>query len=328
MKKIKNNKEQIKHKDYQDLLKELKSIIDKGKNKSYKAVDNILVETRWQIGERIFREELKYKNKADYGEYLIKYLAVDLDTTKQRLSEIIRFYRCYPIVRSLSGQLSWKHYTILVPIEDQKERKFYENKTVINSWSSRGLIEQINKHLYQKTDHKDIEATFKTTMANVINKQNVFKSDYDFKFLSIKPNHQEKELENKIISNMEAFLKELGGDFLFLGRQVPILIDRERHYIDLVLFHRGVPCIVLVDLKIGKFDSRDIGQMNKYISYYRNNKQFAYEKDAIGLIICLEMGSEEVIYALGGLEERIFVALYKIKLPSESKIKRVIRKLD
>lgn len=317
----------IKNRDYKSLLDELKSIITGGKHQAYKAVDNIKVQTYWQIRERIFREELKYKDRAKYGKYLIDNLAIDLDTPKQRLSEIIRFYKCYPIVRSLSGQLSQKHYVTLIPIKNQKERKFYEIKTINNSWSFRELAQQIKNKLYQKTDDKEIEDIFKTILPTVINIQKIFKPEYDLNFLAITPTHPEKELETKIVNNIELFLKELGSDFSFLERQAPILIDGQKHFIDLVLFHRGIPCIVLVDLKIGKLDSRDIGQMNKYISYYRNNKQYSYEQDAIGLIICRELGHEEVIYALADLEEKIFVAKYKIKLPSEEKIKRVIREL-
>ena len=125
----------------------------------------------------------------------------------------------------------------------------------------------------------------------------------------------------------EKFLKELGEDFAIQGRQVPIKIDNQTHYIDLVLYHIGIPCRVLVDLKIGKLDSRDIGQMNKYIGYYRRNKQYEHEKDTIGLIICKEAGNEEVMYALDGLEKKIFIAKYKVKLPSEEKIKKAIQGL-
>jgi predicted nuclease of restriction endonuclease-like (RecB) superfamily len=322
-----NSKKIINQNDYQNLLNELKSIIEKGKSNVYKAIDNILVETRWQIGERIVREELKYRDRADYGEYLLNNLAIDLNTTKQRLSEIIRFYKCYPIVRSLTGQLSWTHYIELIAIENHKERSFYEQKTIINSWSVRELTRQIKSRLYQKTNDKDIEKMFKTKLPAIIDARNIFKPDYDFNFLEIAANHSEKELEDKIIKNIEYFLKELGEDFSFLGRQVPILIDSEKHFIDLVFYHIGIPCIVLVDLKSTKLDSRDIGQMNKYIGYYRNNKQHVFDKDAIGLIICREAGREEVIYALDGLEEKIFVSIYKTKLPSEEKIKRVIKRI-
>ena len=120
-------------------------------------------------------------------------------------------------------------------------------------------------------------------------------------------------------------MKELGKDFAFLERQAPIKIDGETHCIDLVLYHRGIPCVILVELKVRKLDSRDIGQTNKYVEYYRRNRQYEHEKDTIGLIICREAGREEIVYALGGLEERIFIAEYKVKLPSEAKIKKALR---
>jgi len=317
----------LKNGSYKNLLQELQSIISKGKNNVYKAVDNILVETRWQMGERIVREELKYKDKADYGEYLIKKLAIDLGVKKQRLSEVIRFYNCYPIVRSLSGQLSWKHYTVLISINNEKERYFYEIKTIKHSWSYRELREQIKNQLYRKTDQKEVLDISKNIISAHTDIQKIFKPEYDLNFLSISDSHLEKELEEKIVKNIGSFLRELGSDFMFLEQKMPILIDGEKHFIDLVFFNRSIPCIILVDLKVGKFDSRDIGQMNKYINYFRNNQQYAYEQDAIGLIICRETGHEEVFYALGGLEDKIFVAKYKTKLPSEAKIKRIIKEL-
>ena len=161
-----------------------------------------------------------------------------------------------------------------------------------------------------------------------VDTQKVFKNTYDFRpFIELHPEKSEKVLENKILENFEMFLRELGEDFSILGRQVPLKIDGETHYIDIVLYHRGIPCMVLVDLKIRKLDSRDIGQMNKYIGYYRHNKQYEHEKDTIGLIICREAGREEIAYALDGLEEKIFIAKYKVKLPSDEKIKKAIKKL-
>jgi len=160
-----------------------------------------------------------------------------------------------------------------------------------------------------------------------IRAQEVFKDTYDFDFIELHTNPDEKELEDKILSNFEKFLHELGENFSILGRQVPIKIDGQVHHIDMVLYHRGIPCAVLVDLKIGKLDSRDIGQMNKYIGYWRRHKQYEHEQPTIGLIICREAGREEVIYALDGLEKKIFVAKYKVKLPSEAKIKKALKGL-
>jgi len=216
--------------DYEGLLHELKGIIVSGQCQAYKAIDNIKVQTYWQIGERIVREELKNKDRAEYGKYLINQLSVDLGIEHKLMYRIVRFYRVYPIVASLMRQLSWTHYYSLMDIEDNKERQFYERKIVANSWSVRELKEQIKNHLYQKTDDKGKNEMLKTKISTVVDLQKIFKPDYDFTFLEIAPNHPEKELEDRILLNIENFLKELGDDFMFLGRQVPILIDNERHY--------------------------------------------------------------------------------------------------
>ncbi len=319
-----NTKTLTKNEDYKALLQDIQSLINKGKYKAYKAFDNILLQTNWQIGERIVREELENKNKTGYGKQLISNLALDLDIKWQRLYEIINFYKTYPIFHSVSGKLSRTHYRRLIELSDKKERTFYQQKAIIESWSVRELQRQIKSKLFAKTTPQEIEKTLRVKLP-AIQAQEIFKDTYNFNFIGLQTS--EKNFEDKIIRNIEKFLQELGGDFAFLGRQVPIKIGNQAHYIDMVLFHKGIPCTVLVDFKIGNLDSRDIGQMNKYVSYYRQNRQYPYERDAIGLIVCREADQEEVIYALSGLEEKIFVAKYKIKLPSEDKIKKIIHKL-
>jgi len=313
-------------KDYQNLLQELKSLMLKGQYEAYKAVDNIKVQTYWQVGERIVREELKHKDRADYGKDLINKLVIDLSFKKSILYEIVKFYQTYRNFHAVRGELSWTHYGSLIEIGDDKKRIFYQNKAIVNSWSYRELNKQIKSNLYENTPKKEIEETFKTKLPAVVDNQEVFKNDYDLKFIELPAERSEKELEDKIMANFEAVLKEFGEDFCFVGRQTPIKIGGETHYIDLILYHRGIPCTVLVELKVGKFDSRDVGQINKYIAYYRKNKQYEHEKDTIGLIICQDANKEEVVYALDGLEKKIFVAQYKVKLPSEDKIKRALHK--
>jgi len=324
-KKITSNRLVTKDKDYQSLLVEIKSIIAKGQYQAYKAVDNIRVQTYWQIGERIVREELKHKDRADYGKYLIDNLTADLGIGRRDLYRIVKFYRVYENVGSVSPQLSWTHYRYLIEIDKEKERAFYQHKAIIHSWSVRELQKNIKDKLYEITSPKDIQSIFQNKLP-AVQPQEVFKDTYDFDFIELHADRSEKELEDKILTNFEKFLSELGQDFSILGRQVPAKIDRRTHFIDMVLYHRGIPCVVLVDFKVGKLDSRDIGQMNKYIGYWRRNKQYEHEQPTIGLIICREAGREEVIYALDGLEEKIFIAKYKVKLPSETKIKKAIRK--
>jgi predicted nuclease of restriction endonuclease-like (RecB) superfamily len=314
-------------KDYKNLLHELKDILNKGLYTAYKAVDNIKVQTYWQIGERIVREELKHKDRAEYGKYLIENLAVDLSFNKKELYKIIQFYRVYPIVGALRRQLSWRHYLELIRIEEEKTRKFYEQKAIQNSWGYRELHKQIKNELYEKTSTQEIEKALQIKLPTVHNTE-VFKDVYEFDFLEDKITKKEKDLENQIIKSIEAFLSELGNDIAFLGRQVPIKIDNETHFIDMVLYHCGIPCKILVDLKIGKITSADIGQMNKYVGYYRKNRQYEHEKDTIGLIIGKEAGKEEIEYALNKLEQQIFIATYKAKLPSKKQIKEAVKKLS
>lgn len=137
-------------KDYRVLLNDIKSILEKAKYQAYKAVDNLRVQTYWQTGERIAREELHHKDRADYGEKIIEKLAVDLRMARGLLFEIIQFYKAYPIVHALRGQLSWRHYGALIRINKKECREFYELQTIQNNWSTRELEKQVKSNLYER----------------------------------------------------------------------------------------------------------------------------------------------------------------------------------
>lgn len=144
--------------------------------------------------------------------------------------------------------MSWTHYRILIEIEDNNKRAFYQNKAIINSWGTRELRDQIKHKLYENTPQNKIEEVFKAKLP-ATEPQKIFKGLYDFSPLGLQANN-EKELENRILADFELFLKELGENFSILGRQTPIKIDGETHLIDIVLYHRGIPCVVLVAVKI------------------------------------------------------------------------------
>lgn len=311
---------------YDQLLRDIKSILQSGLSKAYKAVDNLRVQTYWQVGERIVREELEHKDRADYGKRVMEDLAKDLGFRRDELYRIVQFYKTYPIVVTLSRQLSWSHYLELIKIENKEERDFYESQTIQNMWSVRELREQIQGKLYNraKSDGK-LTITMPVPSKPAIPEQ-VFKDTYHFDFLRLEEGYTETELEQELISNIEKLLLEFGSDFSLSGRQRKIIIDGQIHFIDLEFYHRGIPCIVLVDLKIGRFKSEYIGQMNKYLNWYKSHKKYSWEKDPIGLIICKYKGREEVHYALGGISNKIFVAEYKVKLPSEEEIKDTLLK--
>ena len=351
-------KEMVLHRDeqlegYDNILNDIRSLIEGAQYQAYKAIDNLRVQAYWQIGERIVRGELEHKERADYGKELIGRLARDLgfhkrdmyriqrnrptgttiprtlSSCKPRLSvelctidNIVQFYRTYPIVTSLLSQLSWTHYTILIKITDESKRRFYEIQTIKNSWSTRRLEDEVKERLYENARKEGKLVEISNLPLEAIEPEMVFKDTYHFKFLKLTDNYSESVLESALLSDVERSLLEFGADFSLAGRQRPIVIDGEYHSVDIELFHRGIPCIVLVDLKIGKFKAEYVGQMNKYLNYYRENKKYEWEKDPIGLIICEHKGEEEVHYALGGLEKRIFVAEYKVNLPTEKQVGR------
>ena len=325
-KKITFNIDESELTSYNSLLADIDSILQQGLSKAYKAVDNLKVQTYWQIGERIVREELKHKERADYGTKLIDNLTKDLGIGKVNLHYMVRFYTIYPIIQTVSEQLSWSHLVELIYVENKEERKFYEIQSINNMWSVRQLKSQIRSDLYARMKTQGKLLTIRPIQTSPTLPEQLFKDTYNFDFLTLDENHTETDLEDALISNTEKLLLEFGSDFSISGRQRKIMIDGQIHKVDLEFYHRGVPCIVLVDLKIGMFKSEYAGQMNKYLNWYKEHKRYSWEKDPIGLIICRNKGIEEVHYALGGISNHIFISEYKVKLPSETEIKDALGK--
>jgi len=322
-----NEVEKSKLKGYDELLYDIGGLLERAKYAVYKTVDNIRVQTYWQIGERIAREELGHIDKPEYGEKLLKLLAKDLNIAWRNMYNAVLFYKRYPILQTVSAKLSWSHYVELISIQNDKEREFYENKIVQNAWSIRELRKQIKSNLYEKTLKEGKSVAVAPLHIKPIIPEEVFKNSYNFDFLSLPEIYSEKDIENELLFKTEQLLLEFGTDFALLARQKQVIIDGEYHTIDIELYHRGIPCIILADLKIGKFKSEYVGQMNKYLNYYKENRKYEWELDPVGLIICEYKGKEEVHYALGGLSNKIFVAEYKAKLPKEEEIKKRLKNI-
>ncbi len=300
--------------NYNTLKDDIQYLINTAKNQAYKAVDNIRVQVYWQVGERVSREKLTF-GKGSYGNSIIERLANDIKFKKRLLFEILQFYRVYPKVHALRAQLSWTHYNVLIRLREDKERQFYEEQTIANMWSSRELERRIREGTYRKSSLQLIKPSRELT-----DPSQIFKDSYNFDFLGLQKS--EKDFESKLMLNSQKFLFELGNDFFIGENQKKIIIDGKFHYIDLLMFHRKLRCTILVDFKTGPFEADYVGQMNKYVSYFRENLQYPGERDAIGLILVNNKGVEEVHYALAGLDEDIFVREYKIHLPKEGIIKR------
>ncbi|MBU0568675.1 DUF1016 family protein [bacterium] len=314
----KPNQQLEKLEGYDQLLIDVKSVLEKARLRAYKAVDNIRVQAYWQTGERIVREELKHKDRADYGEKVIESLAKDIGLSRKTLFLILQFYRAYPIVTTLSGQLSWSHYIELIPLPEE-ERNFYKTQTIKNSWSVRDLRHRIKSNEYEKAkkEHK-LDLSLPTQLPSP---DEIFKDTYDWTFLDLEENHTEKELEEGLMKHIEKVLLELGKGFAFMGRQQKVLINNTWHRIDILFYHVLLKCYVVVDIKARSLQRGDIEQVVEYLTYYRMNK-IEGDRDPIGLIICQDKDTIDVRYAAGKNIEDIFVAEYLPKLPSEEELKR------
>ena len=196
-------------------------------------------------------------------------------------------------------ELSWSHYVYLITIQDSIERRFYEIQSVREGWSVRDLQERIKLNEYAKAK-KSGEVTIKIPL-KLPSPEDVFKDAYDWKFLNIEKNHSERELEQSLLSAVEEILLEFGKGFAFMGSQQKILIAGQYHKVDLLFYPRFLKCLILVDLKIERFRREFIGQMNEYLTYYREQDKMDWERGPIELIICKEKKNEEVHYALGKL---------------------------
>ncbi len=314
--------------DYSALLGEIRGLLQTARARAYQAVDNIKVQAYWQVGERIVRAELEHKERADYGARVVEQLARDLTMTRQMLARIVRFYRAYPIVAALNTQISWSHYEALAAIDDRDERLFYEGEVARNAWSVRQLDEQIKGGLYRRALKDPAPVVPTSPLAPATRPEDAFRGLYSFVVPGLPTGFDEAQLEAGLLAMFQRFLEELGPGFYVRRSQQTIIIDGQLHSVDLELYNRDIPATVLCDLKLGPFRDIYVGQMNKYVSYYRERvPRHEWEKPTIGLIVCESAGRDEVRYALAGLEEKIFVAEYQVRLPTEEKIKERLQEL-
>ena len=301
---------------YNNLLQDIRSILEKGLTKAYKAVDNIKVQTYWQVGERIVRDEIKYQ-RADYGQQVVKQLAIDLEIHERTMYRILKFYKIYPILTTVLSELTWSHYLELIDIEKQDERQFYEVFSVKESWSVRQLQEKIKQNEY--SNFKDKGITTKYTIQQLPTPNEVFKNTYNWNFIKLDEKHSELELENALLENIQNVLLEFGNGFAFLGRQQKININNQWHKIDLLFYHILLKCHIIVELKARKLQDSDITQVTRYLTYFREHK-IQGDRDPIALIICKSFDHIDVYYSAGKDRDDIFVAEYLTKLPNKNEI--------
>lgn len=328
--------------EYKALFGEIKSRILKGQYEALKAVNRELISVYWDIGKMIVERQ----KSETWGKSVVDQLSRDLQEefpgvrgfSASNIWRMRMFYLTYagnqklaPLVR----EIGWTHNIVIMEkCKDDLEREFYLRTTRKFGWTKNVLIVQIENDTYKKTLLN--QTNFETTLPAEIQSQAklAIKDKYTFDFLGLGDRHLEKELEKEILLKLEAFLREMGGMFTFIGSQYRIQVEDEEYFIDLLLFHRAINCLVAVELKIGKFLPEYIGKMQFYLALLDDLVKQPHENPSIGIILCKSRNKTIVEYALRESNKPIGVAEYKIvstlpeklkgKLPSPEEISKLL----
>lgn len=234
-------------------------------------------------------------------------------------------------VYSLAEKLSYSHIEQLVDIEDDAKRSFYQVECLRSNWSVRELKRQIGSLYYERSGlSRNKQKLAELTNQNVETQSPHLKirDPYVFEFLGLKPKEvmSESHLEDQLIAKLEDFLLELGHGFCFEARQRRILIGGEHFFVDLVFYHRILKCHILVDLKLEKFSHENIGQLNTYVSWYRQHMMSEGDNPPIGILLCTDKNHALAEYALAGMDNQLFVSKYLLELPEKKTMQAFIEK--
>ncbi len=301
---------------------------------------------------RIVEFEQGGRPRAEYGEALLERLSADLTArfgrgfSARNVSQMKAFYLAWPnsqtssaeslddqILQTVSAEFSlaqvaaryplpWSAYVRLLAVKGDHARRFYETEALRGGWSVRQLDRQINSRFYERTALSRDKAAMlrkgaQTRPEDTVAAEEEVKDPYVLEFLGLRDEYSETDLEQALIRHLESFLLELGGDFCFVGRQKRLRIGDEWFRVDLVFYHRRLRCLVLIDLKLGRFTHTDAGQMHTYLNYAAEHWTGPGENPPVGLILCAQRDEALARYALGNLPNKVMAAEYRMLLPDE-----------
>jgi predicted nuclease of restriction endonuclease-like (RecB) superfamily len=231
-------------------------------------------------------------------------------------------------MNDLLSNLSFSHFIELLKANTNEKRRFYETQALKNNWGVRDLKRAVESMLYERTGlSRDKTALIvKAEVKRDLTPESLFRNTYLLEFLGLegKDVYTESDLEERIITQLQNFLLELGRGFCFEARQKRITFGNTHYRIDLVFYHRILKCHVLLDLKIGEFDNADAGQMNMYLNYYKENESETTDNPPVGIILCSGKNEALVKYATMGLPQQVFVSKYLVSLPTEKELQMIV----
>jgi predicted nuclease of restriction endonuclease-like (RecB) superfamily len=331
--------------DYETFLAEIKERIRQAQYDALKAVNKELIKLYWDIGKMIVEKQKKY----GWGKSIVENLARDLQKefpgmrglSSRNLWYMRDFYLTYkdkPKLQPLVAEISWTHNIIIMErCKDDLEREFYIRMSRKFGWSKNVLIHHIENKTYEKT--LSGQTSFEKTLPEKLKHQAklAVKDEYTFDFLELTEEHSEMELERAIIAKINKFLIEMNGMFAFIGNQFRIEINDKEFFIDILLYHRHLKCLVAIDLKVSEFKPEYVGKIQFYLSALDDKVKLPDENPSIGIIICKEKDRTIVEYALRDTNKPISVATYKVtsklpknlrnQLPSPEQIQELIEKI-
>ena len=326
-------------------------ILQAARSNAYRAVNRVMVEAYWNVGRMIVEEEQQGKQRAGYGESLVRDLSVRLKTDfgkgfgVSNLFAFRQFYLAFEKIRAVRGispsddnsckirgslrpELSWTHYRLLIRVEKPEAREWYMNEAADQNWSTRSLDRQINSLYYERLlMSRDklpvIEEMQEKTAPLAATPRDFIKDPYVLEFLGLQdnPGFREAELETAIIGKLQAFMLELGKGFAFVARQQRISTETKDFYVDLVFYNYILKCFVLIDLKSGELTHQDIGQMDMYVRLYEDTIKGADDNPTVGIILCTEKDQTVVKYSVLNESSQLFASKYRLYLPSEEELR-------
>jgi len=307
-----------------NLLDELSLLIEKSQHQVKASANSTLTMLFWQIGKRI-NEHILQNKRAEYGKQIVPTLSAQLEEmygrnfTEKNVRRMMQFadqFQDVEIVVPLARQLSWSHFITLIPLKNFKAKLFYAHKAIAEALGKRELRLQIANKTFERTAIANTQLTVESPIPF-----DTFKDPYILDFLGLKDGYLENDLEAAILKELELFILEAGKGFAFIERQKRMIIDGEDYHLDLLFYHRKLKCLVATDLKIGKFQAKDKGQMELYLKWLDRYERQKGEEKPVGLILCAET-SREQIELLEMHKDGIVVAEYWTELPPKKELEK------
>ncbi len=338
--------------EYSAIQAEIVLLLDGARRCAARSVNAVMTATYWEIGRRIVDFDQGGQDRAAYGEALIERLSADLSLrfgrgfSRQNLWQMRAFHQAWPeaaILQTASGEsadltalakifpLPWSAYVRLLSVKNEVARRFYETEALRCGWSVRQLDRQVNSQFYERIALSHNKAAMLQKVeapeeSDALTPEQAIKDPFVLEFLNLKDEYSESDLEDALIARLADFLMELGDDFAFVGRQRRLRLDDSWFRVDLLFFHRQLKCLIVIDLKVGKFSYADAGQMHMYLNYAKEHWMKPGENPPIGLILCAGKGTAEAHYALEGLTNKVLAAEYQTVLPDEKLLANEIEK--